>query len=459
MAGLSFSGLASGLDTAAIVAAIIDVERQPLRRIQENRDELAQRQALFRDLNTKLLALRDAARSLDNLSNSLIAPASSEELLAFTASSDDESVLVARANGSAAPGSIDVHVEQLATAGRKGSIGFAATSSTVLAQLGNSLDIDYGGTADIHVAVTATTKLSDLVSAINTSTDNDGSVRAQVLFDGTEYRLIIASTETGVANDFTATAAIPAFFDTDLDQPAQDASLRVLGVDITRSSNTIADAIPGVTLELRGTNTPGDFNDVTAISVTRDDEAIAADVQKLVDAYNAVRDFSVQQSRFSEERGAGLLSGDSLLGSVERLVQRTVSGVREYDDNPFKSLSAIGIHIDSGGRLELNRTELAEALDEDPASVRQLLTGDGTEDGDGIATALARALDPIVRPGDGVLAVRQSSFDLQIRTSDRRAADFETRLAAREQSLKRQFASLERLVSALKSQSGFLDGL
>jgi flagellar hook-associated protein 2 len=89
--------------------------------------------------------------------------------------------------------------------------------------------------------------------------------------------------------------------------------------------------------------------------------------------------------------------------------------------------------------------------------VRTLLSGDGTDDG--VATALARVLDPLTRLGDGVLAVQDQTYATTLRGFDDQIAELELRLEKREETLRRQFASLESLVGALQSQSGFLSSL
>ena len=66
-------------------------------------------------------------------------------------------------------------------------------------------------------------------------------------------------------------------FDDALQVSATDAQLEVLGVPITRESNTIEDAIPGVSLTLRGTST-----NPVQVQVERDDESIAAKFQTFV---------------------------------------------------------------------------------------------------------------------------------------------------------------------------------
>ncbi|MGH0033729.1 MAG: flagellar filament capping protein FliD [Myxococcota bacterium] len=451
---LSFGGLASGIDTAGIVEALMEAERQPLLQIQSQRAEVEQRQSLFQELNRLFLGLRDAAESIDNRSDTLAASSATEEFLAYQADSSDDSVATATASGSASPGSYEVEVTALARAGRRVSQAYASADTAVSAGAG-TLTVAFGGDADIEVAVDGTTTLQQVADAINDDESNDGSVRADVLFDGSEYRLVVSGRRTGAAHDVVVSSDFGAFVDETLTQNATDAELVVLGVPITRESNEIGDALPGVTLTLTGTTEPGES---VSISVSRDDEEITEGVQGLVDAYNALRDFTLAQSAVNPDTNrAGPLSGNVTVRSLERRAQQVLGNLYSFAGNPFSSLSSIGLRFDDAGRLALDSEKLEEALDTDPIAVRELLSGDGTTDG--VATALARDLEPVVRPSDGLLALQEDGLERQIRDLDTRIERFELRLEQREESLVLRFAQLESVISNLQAQSGFLTSL
>jgi flagellar hook-associated protein 2 len=458
---IKFGGLASGIDTSAIIDALMDVERLPLQRIHVERADPVTRQSLIRDLNTMLLDLRTAARAIDNRSDTLVARSTKEELLATAAESSNESVLTATSSGTAGPGTHSVRVNALATAARRVSGAYAAATDGVGAN-GDTLSIAYGGTAPIAITLTGSETLEDLADLVNEHVDNDGSVRASILDDGAGgVRLILAGADVGSDANITVTTSLSApgavpFIDAALSQDATDAQLVVFGVPVTRNSNEISDVIPGVTLKLTGTNDPNVATDAVTVTVTRDADAIATKLQTLVDAYNKIREFALRQATYdSVNRKAGLLSGDAGLRMAERSAQGVIANLYEFAGNPFESLSAIGLEFEKDGKLTLDRTVLDAALAEDPDSVRQLLSGDGVTDG--AATALARALDPLVRSGDGVFAERIAGFDDEVDAIDDRIARFEDRLARIEESLTRKFSALEQLISQLQSSSTFLD--
>jgi flagellar hook-associated protein 2 len=466
--GIRVGGLSSGLDTEALISAFIKFERRPLELVEQRKAEVENQKSLFRDLNTKMQALRDAAAAIDNQSSLLGGPTLDEELLEFQVGSSNDVVLTGNATGNATPGTIDVQVDQLATVGRRFSAAFASDTSTI-ANSGETMTIDYGGAANIDITVGATgATLQDLKDAINTDANNQGNVRADILFDGTNYRLIVSGANTGAANDVSVTTTISgpaasAFVDVALDQAAQDAQITVFGnITINRPENDITDVIPGVTLKLH-TADPGV---PVTLDVQRDDEKLTEKFQALVDAYNSVVDFVSAQSRFDEDaKKAGPLSGNPTLRGIQFALQTALQGSSSnpyaFSGNPIRSIGEFGIELGSDGHLSLNATELTEKLDEDPFAVRQFLAGLGTgvPTDDGVATAVARAIDVFIETGSGILANIDSSLDTRISNFDVQIERFEARLEKREELLVLQFSRLESSIAALQGQGNSLNSL
>ncbi len=462
--GIRVGGLSTGLDTAALIEAFVAFERRPLDLVEARKAEVETQQSLFRDLNSKLQALRDAAAAVDNQNSLLTGPTLDEELLEFGVLSSNESVLTGNATGNATPGSLDVEVERLATVGRRFSAAFA-DDTAIIANSGETLSIDYGGTSNIDITVGATgSSLQDLKDAINTDSNNQGNVRADILFDGTSYRLIVSGANTGAANDVSVTTTISGpgalpFVDAALDQAAQDARVKVFGnITIDRPENDITDVVPGLTLKLHAAD-PG-FP--VTLDVQRDDEKLAEKFQAFVDAYNSVVDFVNSQSRFDEEaEKAGPLSGNPTLRGIQFALQNALQGSSanpyQFAGNPLRSAGEFGIELGSDGRLNLNTTEMTEKLDEDPFAVRQFLAGDGTDDG--MALAMAKAVDEYIRSGDGILAGVDESLQNRIANFEVQIERFEARLEKREELLVLQFSRLESSIAALQAQGNSLNGL
>ncbi len=443
---ITFSGLASGLDTGALVEALIEIERLPIDRLERQKSDLQSEDALVQDLNTRLAALRDAAAGLDNLNSTLGGPSLDEEFFRFAAASGDDTVLAAEATGVPTPGSFDVEVVSLATAARVVTNAVADTV-TPFGNEGDSVTVDFGGAAPIVVTVPAGGISYDgLRDAINTHVDNDGSVQASVLDDGSGgFRLVIAGASTGAAHDITVTEAFTDgtdLVDESAGQAAADAALRVFGVDVVRPANTIADLIDGVTLEL---SAPG----TTTITIDRDYSAMGEALQEFADAYNAFRNFFNDQSRVNEltER-AGPLSGDPVLRGVETGIRGALGAAYGADTDAFRYLSDLGLRFDEDGLLNFDAVAFQEAIDADDDLVRQRFSD--------AAGALGQFLQPVLQSGDGLIAARLSGIDSQISRIDDQVARLEVLVASREETLRRQFTQLESLLATLSAQSGFL---
>ncbi len=459
---LTFGGLASGLDTNSLVRTLLAIEAQPLNRLEARKGEVEREQELFRELNTKLLALRNAARDIDNRVSTLPSvggESNSEELLAFTATSTDDSLVTASASGDAVPGTYEVVVKQLATAGREISTGVADADAS-LGFGGETLDIDYGdATSVISVSLNASTTLNELASAINADANNGGNVTATVLDDGTDFHLVLQGTETGTENDLTITesAGLAGFIDPALSSDAQDSIVNVLGIDVTRASNSVTDAVAGITFELQD----ADAATTVEVTVAEDVDTIATRLEALTSAYNDVRQFIRTNASFDpDSETAGALSGDSTVRFIDGLVQQTLINSFQFtEDSEFQGLAEIGISTGANGDLSVDRSALESALQTDAQAVRRLIGGDPANGEDGAATALARALGPIVRSGDGLLVQREQGFETRIDDLDLRIEQLERLLVIREERLISQFTALESTLVSLQTQESFLRGI
>lgn len=525
----TFGGLASGLDTNALLEGLLQIERQPLNRIQARRGELENQQSLMRQLNSRLLALRDAGRALDNRNSRYTDKSISEEFLKYVGSTTNEKVVQVSATAGASVGDIQIRVDQLARGSRRFSTLYTADSpaDAIALTQGQSITIslpnaDPDATPPIEatqIEVEATDgnlNLSRLREIINTSPDNGGKVRADILqVSEGSYRLVLTSTETGLQNELSITGDLALETATAADQ-AQNAVFQLFGQQITRQSNVVEDVLDGVTLELKGT-AELDENDqpiTETVSIAIDAEAIAAEIEKFVDAYNDVMSFIDNQSRYNETtKTAGPLSGDFMLREVQRRLLESSSmpfAFQANPNNPFGpegrdaqdrpvsggTINAIGLELVSGGRLRLNRERLEEVLAQDPNSVNEFLSGRARTDGRvqnqraideaiawnanlppdapqsqrrevpepdtfdaGFFTQIGEQIESIVRSGDGLFARREQQFQERLKTIDNSIDRFNARLALREETLVQRFSALERIVSSLQNQQGFLSSL
>lgn len=502
----TFGGLASGFDTNALLEGLLALERQPLQRIQSRRAEINTQRSLMRDFNGKLVKLREAAQALDNRNTAGTGSSTDEEFLRYAGSTTNEDVVTVSAGRGAAPGDIEVTVDQLARGSRIVSTSYAEEDAPILAE-GQTITIDLpNGDPDAVPEIEATSitvtagagglSLQDIRDQINTSEGNGGTVRADVLrISEDDFRLVLTSTGTGTSNQITLGGDLVR--DDALSQDASNASFRVFGQTLERESNFVDDALTGITLRLRqASELPEGFDASAAtdeeiraaripetVSVEVDVEEVGKQLQTFVDAYNGVIDFIEGQFRFNEASNtSGPLSGDFTLRDVQRQLQELVSEGYAFTQNPSNpfantatgsseggTISGIGLELKGGGRLSLDLEKLEESLALDPISVREFLSGrlgpDPTEPDEeaefeqGFASHVASRLEEIVRSADGTLANRDEAYASRLREFDDSIERFEQRLAKREESLVLRFSQLESTIASLQSQQGFLSSL
>lgn len=522
----TFGGLATGLDTNALLEGLLSLERAPLATLNTRRAEIDNQRSLMRELNSRLVALREAAQELDNRNSTGSDFSTDEEFLRYSASTSDDDIVTVSAGVGASPGEIDVTVKQIASNSRRFSEIFdSATNATVLSE-GEVFTITLpNGDAEAVPPVEPTEisiepdedsgdlSLQALRDQINADPGNGGTVRADVLqLSEDEFRLVLTSTGTGASNELNVSG--PITIDEDLTQEARNSVVSVFGQDIDRDTNLIDDILPGITIRLRGESQSIDPDNpigtlpqgateeeaetffalprvAERITVEVDVEEVAAGLEAFATAYNEVQDFIDNQFRFNETTNeSGPLSGDSTLRSVQSQLRGLVSRGYEFSQNPNNpfapsgpnasggTISGIGLELESGGRLSLDRTRLEEALAEDAFSVREFLTGlnrdpnnpadaidpnNSEEEPDlfdeGFASAFSIGLEQLVRSGDGALANRDQAFADRLSDFDDSIERFESRLALREETLIARFSNLEQIVSGLQGQQSFLSGL
>lgn len=454
-AGISFGGLASGLDTQAIISALVAVERRPILQLEQKESSLKKQKSLFGDLDGLLDKLNDSVRKLKTASS----------FLTMSASSSNEDILTASASSTATPGTYDVRVLALAS-GQINTAG-AASASDPIANSNSSvtLQLDAGGQTYF---ITADNNLDAIAAAINDEAENSG-VRAEVIDTGAtnpdpseRYQLVIRSEEPGTGNAFTLTyddggVGFQDLVNT-LNDPANttaaaDAQVEVNGVVAYRSTNTISDLFGGITLDLKSVPDP---QETVTITVATDGEETSETVKELVEAYNELVDFFEAQNKVDEEGAAsGPLFGDTTLRSIRTSLRGILGGSFATGNEAFQLLSQVGVTADTDGRLEFSQSKFEEALAEDEGAVTALFT-DSTF---GLAGRLEDQIDVYTDSVDGLIKTRTDSFDRRIKTTKDRIEDAERRLSLYEQRLTQKYANLEQLLTRLQSQGSSVGGI
>ncbi|GAB6063301.1 flagellar filament capping protein FliD [Deferrisoma palaeochoriense] len=357
---ISFDGLATGINTTETVDKLIEVESRPKILKEAEKARLENQLTAWQEVNSKLLDLRTQAQEIWK----------SSTWATLTATSSNESILTATASADAQAGTYTVEVTQLARAHQISTGGYASDLDTVGT---GTLTVTVGAkSAEITVDASNNT-LRGLADAINQA---DVGATASVIYDGSQYRLLVTSDETGTAN--TVSLAASGFtLTTSTVQDAQDAQIRfgsgAGAITITSSSNQIDDVIPGVTLNLVNAS-PG--TQVT-VSMSRDTSDVEEKIQAFMDAYNTAMGFIGEQFDFDPQKNqGGILMGDRTLLTIQTRIQSIVSSPVATGGD-FTSLRSVGLELDDDGLLSFDASKFQEAVAQDPDAVKNLFRTSG----------------------------------------------------------------------------------
>lgn len=430
----TFSGLASGIDSAALIKSMMTIASQPMTRLQSKQTVNNAMSKKFTDIKTKMVALQNAAKALDTRSEAMV----------NKASTSDDKVLTVTSAGGASLGTFDIEVTSVAKAERTYSNAFSASSQNGLFGTG-TLSIQVGSGTPVDIAIDTQDTLGSVASKINAA---NAGVTAGLVFDGSDYRLQVSGNETGASKaitfgetgGLTLGLSLPA----NQFQAASDAVLMIDDIEVHSTSNSVSSAIPGVTISVVAEGT-------ARIDVGRDPDGLKTKLDAFVSAYNDV--MKVMNSEFAytgAQKAAGSLSGDSTLRSAQTELRGLMTQDLSQITSSFSSLGNLGIDVQRDGTLSVNAEKLTAAVTKDYEGVAAALSGE-----DGLMSQLLGKLDPYVR-SDGAISTRITNLASRNRDIDTQVARMQSRLDKYEEQLQRQFAQLESLMSSLQSQGASL---
>lgn len=563
----SAGGLITGLDSETLIRSLIQIERQPILRIQDRIDQLEAQQTAVRGLRTTLQSLRNSVQDfrLNNIFNAHGSTTSTPEVLTSSVSSDTpvtgafaiDVLQLATATNAVGSGSVGAAINPNVNLNASGIVqdissgvftingvefnvdpatdtlsallsninssaaGVTATYDSLTDKVtianttaGDASVINFGGSSNTSnflnvIRVASATQLPDVNgSTAVTSTRNLGAVDPTenlgtsnfaggavtsgtisingvsiAVNPGSESLLdilgAINESEAGVTASYdSATDSIRVVSDTlgsptirfgstgdtsnFLDIVNLDTAVQTAGVDTqftvnngavqTRNSNTVTDAIGGVTLNLLSVGQ-------STVTVSVDNDAIVEKISAFVDSFNTalaeVRDLTST---------SGSLHGDSGIRAIESYL---ISGIFQQVSGlggDFESLLDVGIssgedfNSEAGLSITLDQDKFLAALQSNQSNVQDLFANDNE---DGIADILFTYVDEITKSG-GFLNERakaNGTLDSQIQSANDRIARIEDRLLLRETRLRRQFTALEQISAVYQNQASALSGL
>ena len=441
MPSITAAGVGSGLDIESLISGLMSVERRPLNILSQRQGQVQSKISAIGELSSAISEFRTSMDSLKSLSSFEI----------YKANSSDDTVFTATADSTAVAGSFAIDFSdpshQLAVAHKMQSKGFDdATTSTAAsgtmqiehAALATSFSINIDGSND---------SLQGIRDAINNATDNIGVTASIITVDGavqgtTVSKLVLSSDKTGEDSSISVTdtsgnvASTLTFSDINA---AKNAVFSLDGNTVTSQSNSVQNAIQGVTIDLLAKGTAP-----SSLSIENDVESVTESVQGFVDAYNKIT------GELSKLREGGL-NGDNSLLRIESRMRSIFNTTPTGLTTNLAYLSDIGITTTESGDLSLDASKLESQLKVDFDSIAELLA----DDDQGYVFRFEAMAKDFLDLG-GIIDSRKDSLNRQSDDIDDRIASVEYRLEVVERRYRTQFTALDGLIANLNTTGGFL---
>lgn len=446
--GLSSSGIGSGLDVNSLVSQLVAAEKAP-RQKQITRAQT--------DTVTSLTAISQFKGALSAF-NSALSPLKSIEVFAARgATSSDTDIFTASATSSAVPGSYDIEVESLATAHQLSSTAFADGAGT---QVGTgTLTISMGAKSFAIAVDSEHNTLAQIRDAINQSVENNHMVSASIVNAADGAHLVLSASTSGTANAITVAQDggdgglsrleyAPSNTVNYLERSkAQDAVVYIAGFAHNSATNSVSNAIDGVTIDLK----KADDGEIYNLTIANDQVAVTARANKFVTEFNALASKIAELRSFEPTtKKAGPMLGDALLRAVEGELRSNLTNPVQGLDGAYQTLASVGITTQKDGTLALDSTKFAAALAADFDGVAKLFGSDN-----GVAARLSKSLDARLS-ADAEINTRTKALNAKSVALQKDQATLETRMAKIEARYKAQFTALDGLLSQMQNTSSYL---
>lgn len=375
---LSSSSIGTNLDISSIVSQLMTIERRPVTLLDTKETGYQAKLSAYGSLKSALASFQSAMSGLNSVSR----------IQALSATPADATILTAAANSTAVPGSYTVQVNQLAQAQTIAAAAQTSASAAIGAAVTTTLTFNFGTisggtlTAGVYSGATFTQDATQATGTVTINSSNNSlqgirdainaaniGVTATVVNDGsaTPYRLVLASSSTGVSKSMKISVAGDATlqgllaYDPAATQnltqgsAAQNATLTVNGIAISSASNTVTGAIQGVTLNPVKAGT-------TTLAVARDSAAVQSAAEAFVKAYNDVNNMLASLSAYNATTKKGaILQGDSTVRGLQSQIRSALASTLTGSGGSLTLLSQIGITRLKDGTMVLDTTKLATA--------------------------------------------------------------------------------------------------
>jgi flagellar hook-associated protein 2 len=439
---LTFTGVSSfSNDFQTILTRAVSIAQLPITALQNQDSDVLQEKTLAASLQSAVAALATSVTNLGSIGSSQ----------GMAGTSSDTTKVVVNSTTATAPASYAItNISSLASAASASTVsGYADASSTAVSASG-TMQLSINGVA-VSPNITLDASQNNLDGLANAINGLNAGVTASVISTGTgatPYYLSISANSTGLnaitlVEDPNGTNGGPTPVALN-STPGSNADFYVNGAHVTSPTNEMSTVIPGMDFTLAGTTKITD--PAVTLSATSDPTQISTGLQDFVTKYNAVETLLNAQIGPS----GGLLSGNSLIYGV----QSALRGLVNFNGTgAIKSLSDIGIELDSTGVMSFNQTttDPSQHIAFDSLSSAQIagafsFLGSATTGFGELANSLTQYSDPI----SGAIQSQQDQFTAtdtrlndQITTMTAQVNSMQTALSAQLQAADSQIAQMQ----------------
>ena len=363
------------------------------------------------------------------------------------------------------PGTYKINVSQLA---QNDSIRSSAESSQTADQNGTSaatLVIRIGtGTAKTLTLSANATSLNELVTGIN-NLDIDVTARVVEVSTGS-YRVVVEGPQ-GADNALTITDSVfglttdtsaATYSSSSKTQAAQNATISVNGLSVSRPSNEVDDLVPGLKLDLMAVTSSD-----AVLSVSRNVSTAKNAITNLVTAYNAFD--TIMGDLTDAETSTGelaLLKSDSAVRAIGDKVKAFLTSDSSTPGTNIAKMSDLGITIQQDGKFKINSTTMGTAMNSYYDEIAKLFSGDTDDQSTyssasrGIAGDIVFKIETYLR-WDGLITQREASYKSTQTSIANKQEVLDAKMVKVESRYSKQFSNMSKIMDQMKSMQDYLE--
>jgi flagellar hook-associated protein 2 len=422
MAGISSPGIGSGLDINGLVSKLVAAEGQPVTQRLDKREA---------GLQAELSAYGSLKGALSSFQSSVIGLTGIGSFSQRSATSSNTDLFSVSASTGAAAGSHSVEVKQLAQAQKLASAGFTDANSAIGT---GTLTFQFGDPTKPAKTITIDANNNTLEGIRDAVNKTDIGVSAAIVNGDAGYQLVFSAKKSGADNALKITVNENPLAGNNTDMSglsqlaydpaavvgsgqnmtqvaaAQDAQAVINGITVSRATNTINDAVDGVTFTLK----KADVGTTASATIALNTASVSDAIKGFVTGYNKLASTIGGLGNYNAEtKKGGVLLGDSALRGVTSQLRSVLGSVVYGMNDGVRSLSDIGIKTQADGTLKVDDALLQKAITNNFDHIGRLFTAMGTATDSGVSYHSATSATQVGTYAVGVtqLATRGSYVD------------------------------------------------